>query len=148
MKKLLLLLLALSLSLALVGAAWGAASAPPKSFCLVIADGGRKVSMSTKMQGIIKFGAGKAKFYSITGEVIAASYSFPITGSGHVMSGIFHFTLNGSFYDGLNFYPFHLEGKWDLAQQSGTCNWTIDPPSWSGPSDLTSIGCADLNLIE
>lgn len=150
MKRIFLVLLALSLSLSLAGATSAASlTTPPKNLCLKTGWSAQNISMVIKNQGSIKFGAGPAKFYSINGEIITASYSFPITGTGHMYGNVFHFTFNGSYYYGLanDFYTFHLQGQWDLAQQSGICYWRTNNDLWQGPEPLNAVSCSDLDLI-
>jgi hypothetical protein len=150
MKRIFLILLVLSLSFFLAGAALGASvTNPPKTLCLKMGWSAKNISMVIKNQGSIKFGAAPAKFYSITGEIITDSYSFPITGTGHMYGNVFHFGLNGSYFYGLanDFYSFNLEGKWDLSQQSGICNWRTNNDLWQGPEPLNPVSCSDLDLI-
>jgi hypothetical protein len=122
MKRTFLILMALVLSLALASTALAASTTnPPKTLCFACNGTFLKLSLVTKTAGTVQTTDGKVKFYALHGEASGNNGSFPLSGTGHVQGGIFHFSVSGSMkYTDDVLYNLLLEGKWDLATGTGT----------------------------
>lgn len=134
----------LALSLALLSQAASAAKVP-KTLCLGIGPPGIQLVLTMKKVGSATTAAGKQTYYQIAGEVsfTVVHTSVPVVGSGHLAGDVLHFAVSGSDLreDDSYFSASHYEGKWDVAQRSGSISELF---LWEagGAQALSDVGSA------
>ena len=134
----------LALSLALLSQPASAAKAP-KTLCLDIGPSAIQLVLTMKKVGSATTAVGKQTYYQIAGEVsfTAVQTSVPVVGSGHLAGDVLHFAVSGSDLreDDSYFSVSHFEGKWDVAQRSGSISELF---LWAsgGAQALSEVGSA------
>ena len=116
MKRMVILAMVLALSLGLAAGAQ-AAGFPPKSYCYGLDSAGDWSSLSIKNMASIPTSNGSMKMYAVHGSYTMAPWgkSFPVSGTGYVSGGSFHFSVTGAFFwgDWNEYYVVGIEGFFD-----------------------------------
>jgi hypothetical protein len=155
MRRMILIGMVLGLFLSLAGGTLAASSASaPKALCLLMVQWGDSLVLSNKMSGSVKTADGPVKFYAIHGEQYYAgqNYSLPVSGTGHVKNGVFHFSLTGSGIGPTSYlWTYFIEGKWNLTTtpSTGTYTWhriSSDGTATIREGDLSQEDCATCSL--
>jgi len=127
----------------------------PKQLCLQIGMLDTKILMVIKPFGSpVSLSSGKVKFYAIHGEATDNdNFAPPLSGTGHMLGDIFHFSLVGSTVASSHHNSFQFEGTWNTASETGSISWTYVVGAGSAISGgdivgvpLSTADCRTLSL--
>ena len=147
MKKLISIMLVFVVSLSLAGVAMAAKPAPAAVSCWDWSNGFKTVLSIKSWSGNIAISGGTIKFYAIHGEVSdGSSYSAPVSGTGHMVGNIFHFSLTGTSMKEGRVWTYELSGFWDVVNQNGQGAYLAGVKDQSA-SDMNALSGTNLVLV-